>query len=117
MTKLVEITPLSPFVGSYPCSLAEADTIDEVLVEEGDVVIKKKVPRKRYAGFISIQRAALMIEIEQFKAGTLPKNIEVITEDGSMVIEHPLQPTVMVPEDIAESLIGRGLAKATREYR
>lgn len=109
--QLVEVRALKPFVGSYRCSLSEADTIEDQLTEkEGGLIIKEKVPRKRFAGWIAVERYATSVEIELAKVGQLPGNLE-LEPGGKRVTEHPTEATVMVPADIAENLVSRGLAE------
>jgi hypothetical protein len=107
----VEVRPIRPFVGSYKCGLAEADMVDEDLVEKDGIVVKHRVPRKRYIGLIPVQRAIRADERELLKSGgTLPANFELIEEAG-VVIERPGPPTVRLPAEIAHGLIQRGLAE------
>jgi len=109
--QMVEVRPLKPFVGSYRCSLAEADMIDEHLKEDANgIVIKEKVPRKRIVGMISVQRALLPSEHKAWIDGKLNTDIYEVSEDGRMCIEHPPQRTLIVPIHVASSLISRGLA-------
>lgn len=119
MTKLVELMPLKPFVGSYPCSVSEADTIVDTYGEndQGEIV-KRKQPRKRYTGFIPIARMMTPAEVEDAKAGRLPPNI-VPSDDGSATCTvFPIPRTVEVPEEIARDLVARGLAeRANKKLR
>ncbi|WP_296201479.1 hypothetical protein [uncultured Hyphomicrobium sp.] len=106
----VEVRPIKPFTGSYVCGLSEADFIDDALITNSDgVVIKSKVPRKRYRGEIAVERATTQTEFELWKAGGLPKNFEPIGDDGRFVRIHPVQPTIRLPEEIAIEHIARGL--------
>jgi hypothetical protein len=108
--ELVQVRPLQPFIGSYVCGLSECDTVDEVLAtnENGDV-IKRRVPRKRYAGMVAHQRHATVQETEAIKAKQpLPDHIEAITP--TRVIEHPINAIVSVPLETANDLVMRGLA-------
>jgi hypothetical protein len=107
---MIEVRPTKPFVGSYRCSFAEADIIDEQLVEKDGLIVKEKVPRKRFVGLIPVQRAMTREESSAWAAGNLPPHLEPI-EDGRYVIEHPKQRTVFVPAEVASSLISRGLAE------
>ena len=112
MTQLVEIKPLKPFVGSYRCALSEADLVDDGLdVNEAGQIIKVKVPRKRFVGLIAVQRKIRQTERELWTAGKLPANIEVLDENGTVVLEHPPQRTLMVPAEVASSLVSRELAE------
>jgi hypothetical protein len=115
MTKdMIEVRPLAPFVGSYRCSLADADMVDEDLVERDGVVIKHRVPRKRYIGLIPVQRALRADERDLLKAGgKLPETFEVLDESG-LVIERPASATLRLPAEIAQSLVERGLAEIVR---
>ncbi len=108
---LVELRPLSPFVGSYKCALSEADTINDVLIERDGVVVKGKEPRKQYFGRVPVERAMTPDENRLWKEGKLPERFEV-NATGTVVIEHPSPATVTVPADVAEGLIARGLAEA-----
>ncbi|MGE3916823.1 MAG: hypothetical protein AB7F78_14120 [Hyphomicrobiaceae bacterium] len=107
--QLIEVRPVKPFVGSYRCSVAEADMIDEQFAEKDGVVIKEKVPRKRFIGLIPVTRAIRPDEVDLHLAGKLPGNIEV-DDSGRMVTEHPKQRTLHLPPAVASSLISRGLA-------
>lgn len=109
--QLVELRPLKPFVGSYRCSLSEADVIDTELVEkEGGLVVKEKVPRKRYRGFIPIDRKITSAENELARKGQLPGNLQLL--ENGYVREFPKgEQTVKVPQEVAENLIERGLAE------
>ncbi len=120
--QLVEVKPLAAFVGTYQCALADADILDDVLVERDGMVLKDRIPKKRIHGRVDIQRRLAPVEIEAALAGELPGNIELLdpgvlkkikpgrldTAPDVMVIEKA--PTVKVPEEIAEDLIKRGLA-------
>lgn len=109
--QLVEVVPLKAFCGTFKCSLSEADLIDEALVEkEGGVIVKEKVPRKRYIGKVPTVRAITPDEHNLWKEGKLPKNI-VADDGGKFVTVYPEQRTVMVPADVASSLIARGIAE------
>lgn len=107
----VELLPLKPFCGSYKCALSEADTIDEILVEkDGGLIVKEKVPRKKFVGLIAVERAATPEEQLMARERKLPDHLE-IDERGLVITEHPKQRTVIVPADVANSLVHRGLAK------
>lgn len=109
--QLVELIPLKPFVGSYKCSLSEADMVDDGLQEKDGVITKVKVPRKRFAGFVPVERAATRDEIDAFRAGKLPGHIEALDEECMQVRVYPESRTVKVPPDIADNLVSRHLAE------
>jgi hypothetical protein len=108
--KLVELRPLKPFVGTYKCSLSEADLIDDALTEKDGVIVKEKVPKKRYIGLVPVERAATADEFRAWKEGKLPSHLTA-SEDGRFVTEMPIARTVKVPEEVAQSLVARGLAE------
>ena len=129
---MIEVRPLKPFCGSYKCALADADIIDEHLVEKEDgLIVKERIPRKKVVGQIAIQRRLTDFETSAFLAGQLPPQIEVL--NGAEVLERhrikpqaaaaldligsvqPAEPTVKVPSDLAASLIARGLAEAVQQ--
>jgi hypothetical protein len=107
--ELVELKPVQPFCGSYKCALSEADTVDEGFAERDGIIIKERVPRKRYHGAVAIERQASPEEQQLWKDGRLPAKFEM-SDDGRFLKELPAQPTVMVPVDVANSLVERGLA-------
>lgn len=108
--KFIEVRPIKPFSGSYVCSLSEADFIDDALTTNVDgIVIKSKVPRKRYRGTIAVERPMTPTEFALWKAGDLPSNFEPIGDDGRFVRVHPLEATIRLPEDVALEHISRGL--------
>ena len=126
--QLIELRPLKPFVGTHPCSLAEADMIDDRLVQGVDGVVRKQPePRKRFVGLIPIDRPATADEMAALKAGKpLPPNIEIAPDtrteferrmaakgqaEAPRIRQWPAQRTVRVPEDVAASLVERGLAE------
>jgi len=110
MDNMVEVRPLAAFVGAFPCSVAEADSVVEVFVEDDDGNIKKRREgRKRYTGFIPITRRMTPTEMEDHKAGKLAARIEVVA-DG-VCVEHPEQATVRVPRAIADDLVAREIAE------
>lgn len=115
--ELVEVRPLKAFVGSYRCSLSEADSIDEVLTEKDGLIVKEKVPRKRYRGFVPVDRKLTPSEVEAYKAGSLPDNLEMIDEATLHVREYSGDRTVKVPPDVADSLVSRGLAERTKQTK
>jgi hypothetical protein len=118
MSQLVEIKPVKPFVGSYRCSLSEADMIEDGLKENDDgTIVKVKIPKKRFVGLISVQRAMRAHEREMWLAGTLPENIEVLDEQGMAVMEHPLVRTIFVPPEVASSLVSRQLAELVKSTK
>lgn len=119
--QLIEVKAIAPFVGTYVCPLAEADLIDDVLEEKDGMTVKTRVPKKRFAGFIDVQRRLSPEEIQRALEGELPANIELLDpavlksiKPGAQnapevfAIEHA--PTVMLPADVAAGLIERGLA-------
>lgn len=124
--QLVEVRPVKPFVGSFKCSLAEADFIDDALEEKDGVVVKVKIPRRRYIGLIAVYRALTVGEIEARIRGELdpetfeldPDGIDALSrvKPGSNQVPaifatvHPTIKTLKLPADIAASLIQRGLA-------
>lgn len=123
----VEVRPLKPFVGSYPCPLADADLVDDVLTEKDGIVTKTKQPRKKFIGKVPRERYASADEMALIGSGqALPANIELVPEhpklaksnhkrsadDPRKVLEHPAEPTVRLPADMAKDLIARGLAEA-----
>lgn len=114
--QLVEVKPIQPFVGSYPCALADADSIDDVLVEDeaSGLLNKRRQARKRFSGKIAVQRYASPVELERIRSGDLPPNICVIgdAKAAQVFVEvSPEQPTVKVPSGIADDLVARGLAE------
>ena len=116
--EMTEVLPLKPFVGSYQCALADADTIDEQLVKQGGVIVKTRVPKKKFVGLISRQREMRDTEFMAAQAGTLPASVEIVGDVSKAksaemlrVVEHPAQRTVMVPADMAAGLVERGLAE------
>jgi hypothetical protein len=128
MSELIELKPLKPFIGSYPCALAHCDTIDEQLVEkEGGMIIKEKIPRKKFIGLVGVTRRLTVDETHAFLSGQLPARYEV--HDAEKVLkQHAIKPqsaanteliatvrpensTVKVPAEMARSLIDRGLAE------
>lgn len=114
--ELVEVRPLKAFVGSYRCSLEECDSVDEVLTEkDGGLIVKEKVPRKRYRGFVPIDRKLMPSEVDAYRAGKLPDNLEMIDEGTLHVREHSGPRTVRVPADVADSLVSRGLAERIKQ--
>ncbi len=132
--ELVELKPLKPFVGSYRCALADADVIDDMLVEREDgTIVKEKVPRKRFVGLIAVTRRLTPDEIGQFLAGSLDPLIEVV--DGATVlakqkvkpqsiaalelacIVSPEHATVRVPREMADDLVKRGIAAVVAPTR
>lgn len=110
--EFIEIKPLKPFCGSYPCALADADQIDEALHEADGVITKRQVPRKKFFGLIAVERMASHHEIALIEAGQAP-HITVVskTKDECHVIVHPVPLTVSVPADMATNLVARGLAE------
>lgn len=122
---LIALKALKPLVGSYECTAAEADTIEDVLVDgENGEIIKKRRARKRYRGFVDVERRATVAEIQAAIEGRLPPNIEVlgaipklaITTDGAvapmMVKEHAAH--FAVPQELADDLVKRGMAERVR---
>lgn len=123
---LIALKALKPLVGSYECTAAEADTIEDVLVDgENGEIIKRRRARKRYRGFVDVERRATVAEIQAAIEGRLPSHIEALgtipkvaqAVDGSvaplMVREHA--DTFSVPADLADDLIKRGLAERARQ--
>lgn len=109
--QLIEVEPLKPFVGSYKCGMAEADVIEDEAIEKDGIITKVKVARKRFAGFIPVERVITPDEQTRF-ATTKPDNIEVFQEGRvTMVREWPKERTVKVPADVASQLVSRGLAR------
>jgi hypothetical protein len=86
--------------------------IDEQLKENDDgLIVKEKVPRRRYVGLVPVQRSLRNDERELIKnEQPLPANLELI-EGTDIVIEHPEQRTLRLPVEIAQSLFDRGLAE------
>lgn len=110
MQNMVEVKPLAAFVGAFPCSVAEADAIVEVFVEDEDGNVKKRREgRRRYSGFVPVTRRMTPTEVADQKAGNLSSRIEVIA-DG-VCVEHPEHATLFVPEEIAADLVSRDLAE------
>jgi hypothetical protein len=118
-TSLVEVRPLKPFVGSYKCSLSEADVIDDETVEEAGQIIKRKVARKRFAGFIPVERMASPEEAKLYAdEDKVPDNIDFyIDHKTPMVREWPAHRTIKVPAEVASSLASRGLAEVVKGKR
>lgn len=116
--QLVEVKPLSPFVGSYVCPMAYADDIGTVLVEDDNGhLIKRQEARKRFQGLIATQRRATRLEVELWKAKGIPEHITVIGDlDGpeAWIEVRPENPTVAVPREMADDLIARGLAEEVK---
>lgn len=120
--ELVTLKALAPVAGSYICSIAESDEIEDYLAddEQGNVV-KRKRGRKRFQGLVSVERRATLHEIEAAIEGRLPPNIEVLSElpkkaaseTGAVypvtIVEHA--PPFAVPAETADNLIRRGLAE------
>lgn len=114
--QLVEIRAIQPIVGSYPCSVADADQIDTILVDDPTTghVIKKPQPRKRFLALVPVQRRATSSEIEAFKTNGVPGNVSLLTELSASIVwieVRPEEPTVRVPLELADSLVKRGLAE------
>jgi hypothetical protein len=112
---LVEVRALKPFCGSYKCELGVADIIEDETVEVNGVITKTKVARKRFAGLIAVERTPTEHEANAIKAEAKPPHIEVLASDKSgvtLVRVHPIPSTAFVPQDIAASLVERGLAEA-----
>jgi len=110
--EMIEIRPLKPFIINYRCSRAEADAIDVDMKENKyGVMIKEYVPRRRFVGMIPFERRLNGNEIELLaNKWPLPPNIELIP-GTERVIEHPAEPTVRVPSELAQELVERGLAE------
>ncbi len=131
---LVEVRPLRPFVGTYRCELKDADMIDDGLVEkDGGLIVKEKVPKKRYIGLVSVRRAARPDELELISRGeALPEGIELADDvrseaekrvankgqiGSTFVFEHPAVRTLMLPREVASKLVSRGLAEIVMKVR
>jgi len=108
--QLVEVRALKPFCGSYKCALEDADTVDDGIEEKDGVVIKTRVPRKRFMGTIPTERRATQEEFDAWKAGAPPEGLE-FSDDGRLIITRYGNEIVKVPADMASSLITRGLAE------
>lgn len=128
---LIELRPLSPFVGSYPCSLADADVITDQFVEDEATgqIVKRRVARKHFKGVIEVVRAATHDELLAIKNDTLPASIAVHGDIAKLkqviaaalaeqrptpvvtVSIMPTERTVRVPANIAADLVKRGLAE------
>lgn len=122
---LIALKALKPLVGSYECTAAEADTIEDVLVDgENGEIIKRRRARKRYRGFVDVERRATVAEIQAAIEGRLPPNIEVlgaipkvaVSVDGSvapMMVREYAAP-FSVPQELADDLVKRGMAERVR---
>ena len=110
--KMVEVRALSPFVGSYECDLADADSVDDIVVQTSLGLEKKKQARKRYMGKVAVTRFAHDHETATIAQGaSLGANIEVMP-GGKLITIHA--DTVKVPEAIALDLVKRGLAERVK---
>lgn len=107
--QMIEVRPLRPFMGSYVCSLSEADSVDDHTTEKDGQITKTKVARKRFVGLIPVDRAMTPDEHRLYLAGNLPGHLEVLGD--RQVREWPAQRTVLVPAEIASRLISGGLAE------
>jgi hypothetical protein len=94
---------------------------DETVEDDAGNIVKRKIARKKYAGFISVERQASVFEIEAAIEKRLPKNIEILgaipksasTPEGK---PYPLRirvhaAPVELPAEVAADLIARGLAE------
>lgn len=126
--QLIEVKAIAPFVGTYVCPLAEADLIDDVLEEKDGMTVKTRVPKKRFAGFIDVQRRLSPVEIQRALEGELPSNLELLdpsqlkgVKPGAAnapeiwAIEHAA--SIILPADVAAGLIERGLAAKVETKR
>ena len=124
-TKLVAIECISPFGGSYVCELGEADVVNEEYVADPvtGIVTKKAVPRKYYKGLVPVDRWMTSTEVDLWKAGKLADHIKPHLNDkgemdpkfGARCTEFPPEPFVWVPQDLADDLVKRGLARFPAE--
>lgn len=128
--QLVEVLPLKPFVGSYRCTLAEADFIDDVLDETPAGIVKTKQPRKRFIGLIAERRALTLGEIEARLCGDLDPAIFELEPESAEILRRlkpganavppifatvwPRERTVRVPADMAADLERRRLAEIVK---
>ena len=110
----VEVRPLKPFCGTFKCPLSMADSIEDVLEEKDGVIVKVRQPMKRYAGFVSVARQPMPEEFAAWKAGKVSAGYE-FSDDGKMLFKHPDERTLKLPEDLASSLVERGLAERVTE--
>lgn len=116
--EMIELRALKPFCGSYKCALADADIIDESLVERADgLIVKEKVPRKKFVGLIAVERMAHDSELRQLASGNTPSGLEVISQTKSATMVRINADTVKVPSDMAENLIARGLAERVEKAK
>lgn len=127
----VKVRPLKAFVGSYRCSVAEADVIDDILAEdEQGNVVKRKSPRKRVIGLVAERRALRAHEIEAALKGELldrivlddPRQLEEVKPGASTIpiIPATIRPSVEfveVPASMADDLVARGLAELVKGSR
>ncbi len=125
--QLTEVRPLKPFCGTYACSVADADCIDDVLTDKDGVVAKTRQPRKLFVGLVPVERSATQAEAAAIIAGEpLPNGVEIDADvaaefrarsdrksdtERPRVVERPVPGTVSVPTDMASSLVSRGLAE------
>jgi hypothetical protein len=116
--EMIEVRALKPFCGSYKCSLADADVIDETLVERPDgLIVKEKVPRKKFVGLITVERRAFDSELAQIEAGRTPVGLEVISRTKALTMVRTLSDNVRLPSDMAQNLIDRGLAERVEKSK
>jgi hypothetical protein len=113
---MIRVAPLKPVCGSYECSLAEAEYMDEKLDDRDGVVVKVKVPMRRYLLLVATTRQSRKSEFDLWKAGHPPENME-FTDDGRIVTILPPTEnrTALLPQALAESLIARGLCERVPE--
>lgn len=114
-TVLVEVKPLSPFCGSYPCAIADADGITEYFDEDANgIVVKRRQPRRKFVGKVPYTRSLAKYELDEAKAGHPPTreghSVE-IDEAGKSITFTPINANVFLPVDLAADLVARGLAQ------